>query len=612
MVETTVELPPPTAEGTFARTPLVQVLVYVLERSLTGTLEVVRPDGPWATILMLDGYPSKGRTSEPVAYLGSVLREMGYIDDATLNASLATMARERKLHGQILLDSGQLSQEQLSEGLRAQLVKKIEHLFDWPPETRFAYYDSFDALTDFGADDVVELDPAPIVWSAVRTQPPWEHVQAALARVGTNALRLVATSQIERFGLNKEERGAVDLLRVTPMRVHDLVGTKILNASTTQLLLYCLLIAKQVEMVAGSGKKGDAPLARVNLAQVSQAPLRGVTEESGIYGDPRAPENTPYPAPVVTASSPKLPVAVARPAVSSSPKLPVSAVTVSSNPGAQITQLAQLDQKRTEVLARLKSIKSENYFEMLAVAKDATSEQVVAAFLALAKAWHPDRLPPAIGSDVRDACSTIFAHMNEAKETLVDLKRRDEYMHLLRDGGATPDEQAIVQAVLEAATNFQKAEFYLNRANMKEAEALCRKAFEADPKPPEYLAMLAWLEAIKPENQGEKETKERIAMFDKVIAQSERLERAYFYRGMLYKRLGNVHAAAKDFRQAADLNPRNVDALREVRLFEMRKGSGSIPPPPAEKAPNSARPGSQSQRPPPVAGGGIFGKLFKK
>jgi hypothetical protein len=82
---------------------------------------------------------------------------------------------------------------------------------------------------------------------------------------------------------------------------------------------------------------------------------------------------------------------------------------------------------------------------------------------------------------------------------------------------------------------------------------------------------------------------------------------------MLHKRLGNLHGAAKDFRQAADLNPRNVDALREVRLFEMRKGTGSIPPPPVEERRPSTKPG-QSQRPPPVApgGGGLLGKLFKK
>jgi curved DNA-binding protein CbpA len=421
------------------------------------------------------------------------------------------------------------------------------------------------------------------------------------------------------------------------MRVHDLVGTKILTASATQLLLYCLLIAKQVEMVATKGADPSQSIARVPITQISQVPPpRAVTEESGAHRDPRGLDSTPYPAPTVAVSSPRPPPAPAPPAASSPrkpPAAPVSSPVIAApaasspkmmaapviksdpalgTPSAALRAATSHDQRRAEILARLKSIKSENYFEMLAVPKEATPEHVAQVFLGLAKIWHPDRLPAGL-SDVKEACATIFTHMNEAKETLVDLKRREEYMHLLRDGGATPDEQAMVQAVLEAATNFQKAEFYLNRGNTKEAEALCRKAYDADSKPAEYLAMLAWLEAIKPENQGEQATKERIGMLDRVIAQSERLERAYFYRGMLYKRLGNVHAAAKDFRMAADLNPRNVDALREVRLFQMRKSTGSIPPPPQEdRGPTSNRPGSRSGRPPPAPAGGIFGKLFKK
>jgi tetratricopeptide (TPR) repeat protein len=606
MAEVPADLPPPTAEGTFAKTPLVQVLVYVLERSLTGTIEVVHPDGPWAQILVLDGHPSKGRTSEPVAYLGNVLHELGYIDDATLNASLSRMAKERKLHGEILLAMGKITDAQLREGLRAQLLRKVEHLFEWPADTRFTYFDAFDALAAFGADDDVQLDPLPLVWSAVRTQPPWEHVHAALTRVGPAVLRIAPLAQLERFEFNKEEKAAADLLRVQPMRVHDLVGTKLLGAATTQLLAYCLLITKQVELLAPP-PQSETPLARVQLAQVSQPPASArpaiVEERALLVADPRA-ASSPYP-PV---PSPSISPA---PAVAPKQAAPARVMT------------PQLEQRRAEILARAKAIKGEDYFEMLGVGKEAPSEQVAQAFLALAKIWHPDRIPASI-ADAREACATVFSHLSEAHQTLMDPQRREQYMHLLKDGGATPDEQAHVQAILEAATNFQKAEFFLRRSDLKEAEALCRKAHEADSTPAEYVAMLAWLESLKPENQGQKATLERIAMLDQAILANERLERAYFYRGMLHKRMNNLHAAVKDFRKAAELNPRNLDAVREVRLFEMRKGKGSIPPGPPEEREgrgNTGRPGpgSGSQRPPRPANkdsdpslGRLFGKLFKK
>ena len=601
MDEVPAELPPPTAEGTFARTPFVQVLVYVLERALTGTIEIIHPGGPWASVLVLEGHPSKGRTSEPIAYLGSVLHELGYIDAGTLNSSLALMAKERKLHGQILLGMRKISEAQLLDGLRAQLARKLEHIFDWPAETRFAYYDGFDALHTFGADDHVQLDSVPIVWAAIRTQPPWEHVHAALTRVGTSALRITPSAQLERFELNREERAAAELLRVTPMRVHDLVATKLLSASTTQLLAYCLLITKQVELIASPKveplPKVDTPLGRIPIAQIPQAPrLPAIEDQTATRGDPRG-ASIPAPpvSPPVTPPTPAVTVEVTKTA-------PMNPVMVTP----------QQLQRKAEIQARIKSIKSEDYFRMLGVPHEASVEQIQQAFLALAKLWHPDRLPGAL-HDVRDACASIFSHMSEAHQTLVDPKRREQYMHLLKDGGATPDEQEQVQAVLEAATNFQKAEFFLRRGDFKEAEVLCRKAHDADPKPAEYLAMLAWLEAMKPENQAPKPTGERIAMLDAAITVNPRLERAYFYRGMLYKRLGNQHAAAKDFREAADLNPRNLDAVREVRLFEMRRSRGSIPPPAPGESRGSNRPSAPSQRPTPTGrSDSLFGKLFKK
>jgi hypothetical protein len=63
---------------------------------------------------------------------------------------------------------------------------------------------------------------------------------------------------------------------------------------------------------------------------------------------------------------------------------------------------------------------------------------------------------------------------------------------------------------------------------------------------------------------------------DDAINQDAYCERAYFYRGVLQKRLGNGPAAFKDFGHVVRINPKHVDAQREIRIFEMRarKGSG--------------------------------------
>jgi curved DNA-binding protein CbpA len=253
---------------------------------------------------------------------------------------------------------------------------------------------------------------------------------------------------------------------------------------------------------------------------------------------------------------------------------------------------------KQKILERANTITGQDYFQMLGVERDATPEAVQKAFFALAKVWHPDRLPPAL-IDVKDACSKVFTHLTEANQTLTDPSRRQDYMKLLKEGGATPEDQAKIQAILEAATEFQKAEFLLKRNPAdKEAYDLVRRCVILDPEQADYMATMAWLDAQKPEWLSREKTLEKVRLLDRCIKQNANCERAYFYRGMLYKRADEPSKALKDFKKSAELNPRNLDAMREVRLHNMR-GSG----------------GKTSAAPPPTAGesiGGLFGKLFKK
>jgi tetratricopeptide (TPR) repeat protein len=242
---------------------------------------------------------------------------------------------------------------------------------------------------------------------------------------------------------------------------------------------------------------------------------------------------------------------------------------------------------------------------MLDLARDATQPEIESAFFALAKKWHPDTLPPEL-APVRDACSRVFARMSEAHSTLSDEKQHTQYMRLLADGSGTPEIQETVAKVVEAATDFQKAEVCFKRSDYAQAENLCRKALSADPSQPDYHAMLAWLIALKPESQTVEKTTECIQTLDRAISMSDRCERAYFWRGLLQKRLGKNDAAIRDFRRAYDLNPHNIDAAREVRLHRMRGGSTSTSPPPVRRtSPVPPKPGEPAKP-------GIFGKLFKK
>ena len=259
-----------------------------------------------------------------------------------------------------------------------------------------------------------------------------------------------------------------------------------------------------------------------------------------------------------------------------------------------------------EIVDRADSIDRADYFMMLDVARDATPEDVEGAFFALAKSWHPDRLPPEL-APVRDACSRVFARMSEARATLADAEKREQYMRLLADGSGSPETQETVATVIEAATDFQKAEVCFKRNDLAQAETWCRKAAEGDPTQPDYRALLAWIIALKPENQSPEKTLEGIKALDAALAvKQERRGRARVARHALQAhRQGRPRDA--DFKRAVELNPRNIDAAREVRLYTMRTSRTNMQAVrPGDAAAASAKPDDAGK------GQGILGRLFKK
>lgn len=683
----------PTAQGSFVKTPFPHLLIYALERGLNGTFELHVGADNVATMLVVGGAPAKVRTNEGVHFLGDVMVELALVSLDSHQSALASMQESPRLYGQLLMEMGAVDEARLEAGVRAQLERKVEYLFGLPSETTFSYFDQVDNLARYGGPPT-PVDPLPILWRGVRQAPAWEHVDATLRRVGSAAVRITPNAQIDRFQFTRAEVGALELLRQRPMRVVDLANAKVIGPSVAQLLVYLLVVTKQVDLVenapAATQSTGRLPafapavrdpsagppgaqsqsakdaagqaFARVQLQakQVARQPL--VVEEAPVVRssvDNRIASPMPGPIPIpedvraAAVISPTIPQAPPAPIITgmggaegggldlglggldigamisttinssmpppmhtpneafAPPAPPPSSSSIaapppsqppsSSNHPAASPLTAEQSSLKQKIMERAAQISSQDYFQMLGLDRAATPDQVQKAFFALAKVWHPDRLPPAL-VDVKDACSKVFTHLTDAQQTLCDPERRAEYMTLLKDGGATPDDQAKIQAVLEAAMEFQKAEILLRRNDIAAAYDIAKRCLALDPEQADYLALVTWLDAQKPEWIGREKTLEKVAVMDRCLKMNENCERAYFFRGMLYKRIDEHSKAFKDFKKAAELNPRNLDAAREVRLHNMR-GTATTGRP-------AGRPSGKPAAPETL--GGLFGKLFKK
>jgi curved DNA-binding protein CbpA len=358
--------------------------------------------------------------------------------------------------------------------------------------------------------------------------------------------------------------------------VADLVAESRLDERAVHLATYLLLVTKQVEVLRADSQKSMS----VSPVSVASRLASGSSSE--------------HP-PVSRASSGSIP---APKKTGSSPSGKMAAVL----PPPPATLAAELASRWQEIVDRATTIDRSDYFMMLDVARDATREDFERAFFALAKVWHPDRLPSELAT-VRDACSRVFARMSEAHATLTDDEKRKHYMTLLADGSGSPETQETVAKVIEAAMDFQKAEVCFKRNDMVQAELWCRKATEGDGTQPNYRALLAWITALKPENASPEKTLESIKMLDLALKQNERAEAAHLWRGLLYKRIGKDELAMRDFKRTVELNPKNIDAAREVRLFTMRASRPSMP---------AIRPGDASNASKAEGDKGLLGRLFKK
>ena len=105
-----------------------------------------------------------------------------------------------------------------------------------------------------------------------------------------------------------------------------------------------------------------------------------------------------------------------------------------------------------------------DYFMMLDLARDASASEVEEAFCNLARQWHPDRLPRPL-EPLREAARRVFLRMSQARATLTNPVDRGRYMQLLEQGSGSPATQEEVARVVEAATDFQKAEVCFKRGD---------------------------------------------------------------------------------------------------------------------------------------------------
>lgn len=577
----------PTASGTFAATPLGHLLIHALDRRLTGSMVFEEPDHQKHAVYFLAGAPAAARTSTSVALLGSLAVEHGMLAADRVDAALEAAAQGGKRLGEVLQDWGVLDEPALDALLREQVARRVQHLRVLPPETAYGYYEGKNFLERAGGPNE-PCAAIPLIWHVMRVTPDHGRAAETLARLKDVPLRFHMDAPLARFELEPGERAVVDVVRAKPQPLPELAGRDLVEPARLERLVYTLLLLRQFDLGTGSQPIG------AERRNISPFPTPQVHAPSGHAPDTRAA--------VATGASP--PPAPPERGVSPPPGAPAPAAEIDLPPSAPSVSPAD-DPLRREAAERTSASK-QSYYDVLGVPVDAPAGAIAAAYFQLAKRWHPDRLG-ADHADLRDTAMRIFARIGEAHQVLVDPDQRKQYDALLENGEGAADEQEQVQRLVRAATNFQKAQVLLKRNNLGAAEEAARAALADAPDEADHIAMVAWLEAVKPGADLDA----RLRDLNRAAKMEESNLRVRWFRGQVLKRLGRERQAVEDFRLIVEKDPRHVDAQRELRLFEMQRGKKSSSDPPNERRETPAPARTPTKSPAPEKAG-LFGKLFKK
>ena len=117
---------------------------------------------------------------------------------------------------------------------------------------------------------------------------------------------------------------------------------------------------------------------------------------------------------------------------------------------------------------------------------------------------------------------------------------------------------------------------HITLGDRREAESLVRKALVAAPELPEAMALLAYLEATDPRKVGPDHLRNCLKMVDMAIGKDPMCKKAHFYRAEMRKRLEDHEGAIRDLRVAVMNDHDDVEAQRELHVYETKLRDGTI------------------------------------
>jgi Domain of unknown function (DUF4388) len=546
-------------EGTLSEVPFAALLLALAVHRRTVQLEVRRKQLA-KKILFEHGVPVDCRSNLVHETLGRFMVAEGKVGPDDLHPYLNQSAALGLPLGEVLLDHGVVTAEELYKLLQQNLAKKLLDLFTWRDG-------EFRTLSEVPRpESPLKVRVPQLIVTGITKFAPHEEVEAGVAPLVGKKLVLHPDPPfaLDDIRLGQRQSQLAVALR-SGWRIDELaLGTGLPLEEITRLIYALALLG--VVIPADHPAARTAPRAARLAAAAGPGPAEAAVPAGGAAAAGAGAVPPPAPHPAASRPPPAL-----RPVPA--PASPPAAAPVAAPAGAAASPPAGAD--RNEILQAYLSYRRLDAFDLLGVDEDASPAEIEASYLGFARKFAPWSLGGPEHADTEEKARDLFLAGARAYSELLDLEQRNALLYRRklrreeRDRRSPADLLAIKTDLLDPEVQYRKGRALLDAGKYQEAALLLEFAADCDPQNGLYSAELAYCRFCIAPGQGARALKD----LQETLRRDPDCGLAVFYSGEIHRQLGAREEAEKMLRRAIKMmapDRRPIEALKALAAEKRR------------------------------------------
>lgn len=499
-------------EGSLEDVPFA-VLLYALARAERSLKLSISRKPLVKEIIIENGVPVQCRSNLAHETLSRFMQSGGLLDETTANECFSESCSRGVLFGDVLIEKGLITAEELRKVLQKNLAKKLLDGFSW---LQGSYRMSGAPVR---LDSTLKVNVPQLIIFGVTRFATQEQVDSAIADLIGKPLALHQEPffALDEIRMSPPQTSVFEALGKRPTRIDELASTTGISYEELTRILYAFSLIGAL-----------------------------------VTADRIAPTKRPT-----------RPVPPSRPATAPEPEFPMTTTAPASESRPPPSRHA--NQRRDELMEMVLNFRRKDPFDLLGIDPDGFGREAHDRFLEFAEKFAPWTYP----DDLSEDAGRVFLAGARAYGDLTNPDRRQA----LLDRRRTPDQKRpsaaadtfrIETDLLDPEVQFRKGRALMAEGNYRDALEQLGYASDLDPQNGDYRAELAHCRYLfNPQTAGPI----AISELAKALRIDPKSGLAHFYQGEILRGMDLIEEAKEAYRRAIKpMAPdrRPIDALRTL------------------------------------------------